>query len=381
MADYYVVLGLTRTATEDEIKTSYRRLAMQYHPDKNGGSKEAEEKFKQIIEAYDVLRDPQKRAAYDRFGEQGLKGMGGGQGGFHHVDLSEALNIFMRDFGLGDLFAQAQGGGGQRQGGGARSGADVKIDLHLTLNEVAVGVAKAVKIKLLDPCERCGGSGAEAGTRPKRCTTCAGQGEVRRAQRSFFGQFVSVAPCPTCSGEGVMISSPCKSCRGEGRQRGEHNIPIEVPAGVATGQYMHLRGIGNAGTRGGPRGDILVMFDVRDDDRFERDGEDLYSEVLISYPQAVRGADVEVAGVLGPLSLRIPPGTQSGQIFALRGRGLPRVNASGTGDLHVRVQVWTPTELTADEGKALDALAKVLQPTPEKREKGFWQKMKEALGA
>jgi molecular chaperone DnaJ len=381
MADYYVVLGITRTATEDEIKTSYRRLAMQFHPDKNGGSKEAEEKFKQIIEAYDVLRDPQKRAAYDRFGEQGLKGMGGGQGGFHHVDLSEALNIFMRDFGLGDLFAQAQGGGGQRQGGGARSGADVKIDLHLTLNEVAVGVAKSVKIKLLDPCERCGGSGAEAGTRPKRCTTCAGQGEVRRAQRSFFGQFVSVAPCPTCSGEGVMISSPCKSCRGEGRQRGEHNIPIEVPAGVATGQYMHLRGIGNAGTRGGPRGDILVMFDVGDDDRFERDGEDLYSEVLISYPQAVRGADVEVAGVLGPLSLRIPPGTQSGQIFALRGRGLPRVNASGTGDLHVRVQVWTPTELTADEGKALDALAKVLQPTPEKREKGFWQKMKEALGA
>ncbi len=380
MADFYKVLGLSRDANDDEIKTSYRKLAMQYHPDKNGGSKEAEEKFKQIIEAYDVLRDPQKRAAYDRYGEQGLKGMGG-QGGFHHVDLSEALNIFMRDFGLGDLFAQAQGGGGQRHSAGPRSGADVKIDLHLTLNEVATGVAKSVKIKLLDPCERCGGSGAEAGTRPKRCTTCAGQGEVRRAQRSFFGQFVSVAPCPTCSGEGVMISSPCKSCRGEGRQRGEHNIPIEVPAGVATGQYMHLRGIGNAGTRGGPRGDILVMFDVGDDDRFERDGEDLYSEVLISFPQAVRGADVEVAGVLGPLSLRIPPGTQSGQIFALRGRGLPRVNASGTGDLHVRVQVWTPTELSKEEGQALDALAKVLAPTPEKREKGFWQKMKEALGA
>jgi molecular chaperone DnaJ len=381
MADFYQVLGLQRNANDDEIKASYRRLAMQFHPDKNGGSKEAEEKFKQIIEAYDVLRDPQKRAAYDRYGEQGLRGMGGQQGGFHHVDLSEALNIFMRDFGLGDLFAQAQGGGGGQRQGGARSGADVKIDLLLTLNEVATGVAKSVKIKLLDPCERCGGSGAEAGTRPKRCTTCAGQGEVRRAQRSFFGQFVSVAPCPTCSGEGVMISSPCKTCRGEGRQRGEHNIPIEVPAGVATGQYMHLRGIGNAGTRGGPRGDILVMFDVGDDDRFERDGEDLYTEVLISFPQAVRGADVEVAGVLGPLSLRIPPGTQSGQIFALRGRGLPRVNASGTGDLHVRVQVWTPTELSSEEGKALDALAKVLAPTPEKREKGFWQKMKEALGA
>jgi molecular chaperone DnaJ len=297
------------------------------------------------------------------------------------VDLSEALNIFMRDFGLGDLFAQAGGSSGQRPGSGPRSGADVKVDLQLTLQEVATGVSKSVKIKLLDPCERCGGSGAESGTRPKRCTTCNGAGEVRRAQRSFFGQFVSVAPCPTCSGEGVMISSPCKSCRGEGRQRGEHTIPIEVPAGVATGQYMHLRGVGNAGVRGGPRGDILVMFDVGDDERFERDGEDLYTEVLISYPQAVKGADVEVAGVLGPISLRVPSGTQSGQVFALRGRGLPRVNASGTGDLHVRVQVWIPTNLSPQEEKAIDGLAKVLQPTPKKREKGFWQKMKDAFSA
>jgi molecular chaperone DnaJ len=378
MSDFYQVLNLPRTASDDDIKQSYRRLAMQFHPDKNGGSKEAEEKFKQITEAYDVLRDPQKRAAYDRFGEAGLRNMGGQGGGYHHVDLSEALNIFMRDFGLGDLFAQASG---RQSSSGPRGGADVKIDLHLTLSEVATGVSKSVKIKLLDPCDRCGGSGAESGTRPKRCTTCNGQGEVRRAQRSFFGQFVSVAPCPTCSGEGVMISSPCKSCRGEGRQRGDHTIPIDVPAGVATGQYMHLRGVGNAGARGGPRGDILVMFDVGEDDRFERDGEDLYTEVLISYPQAVKGADVEVAGVLGPISLRVPAGTQSGQIFAVRGRGLPRVNASGTGDLHVRVQVWIPTDLTAAEEKAIDSLAKVLSPTPAKREKGFWQKMKEALGA
>lgn len=376
MADFYTTLGIERSASDDDIKQAYRRLAMQYHPDKNGGSKEAEDKFKELSEAYDVLRDPQKRAAYDRYGEAGLRG-GGGQQGFHHVDLSEALNIFMRDFGLGDLFAQA---GGQRQSG-PRSGADIKIDLHLTLGEVAIGVSKSVKVKLLDPCDRCGGSGAESGTRPKRCTTCAGVGEVRRSQRSFFGQFVSVAPCPTCSGEGVMISSPCKSCRGEGRQRGEHTIPIEVPAGVATGQYMHMRGIGNAGTRGGPRGDILVMFDVGEDDRFERDGEDLFTEVLISFPQAVKGADVEVPGVLGPISLRIPAGTQSGQMFQIRGRGLPRVNASGTGDMHVRVQVWVPTELTADAAKAVEALDPLLGPVPERREKGFWQKMKEALGA
>jgi molecular chaperone DnaJ len=375
MADFYAILGVERAASDDDIKQAYRRLAMQYHPDKNAGSKESEERFKEISEAYDVLRDPQKRAAYDRYGEAGLRG--GGGGGFHHVDMSEALNIFMRDFGLGDLF----GVGNQRQQTGPRAGADVKIDLRLTLAEVASGVTKEIKIKLLDPCERCGGGGAEPGTKPARCTTCGGHGEVRRSQRSFFGQFVSVAPCPSCGGEGVMIASPCKSCRGEGRQRGEHVIPINVPAGVSTGQYMHLRGVGNAGARSGPRGDLVVLFEVDDDERFERDGEDLYTEALLTFPQAVRGADVEVAGIAGPIMLHIPPGTQSGQVFQLRGRGLPRVNASGTGDLHVRVQVWTPTDLTADEKRAIDELAKVHSPAPVARSKGFWAKMKEALGA
>ena len=375
MADFYAVLGVEKTASDDDIKQAYRRLAMQFHPDRNGGSKEAEEQFKSLTEAYDVLRDAQKRAAYDRYGEAGLRG-GGGAGGFHHVDLAEALNIFMRDFGMGDLF-----GGGARQSAGPRAGADVKIDLLLTLAEVATGVTRSVKAKLLDPCERCGGAGAEPGTKPQRCTTCGGQGEVRRAQRSFFGQFVSVGPCPTCGGEGAMIVSPCKSCRGEGRQRGEHTIPVKVPAGVATGQYMQLRAVGNAGARGGPRGDIVVMFDVEDDERFERDGEDLFTEVLVTFPQAVRGDDVAVHGVAGPLTLTVPSGTQSGQLFVLRGRGLPRVNASGTGDLHVRVQVWTPSDLTADEEQAIDQLAAVHSKVPEKREKGFWAKMKEALGA
>jgi molecular chaperone DnaJ len=373
MADYYNALGVQRTASDDEIKKAYRRLAMQYHPDKNGGSKEAEEKFKTITEAYDVLRDPQKRAAYDRYGEAGLRG---GAGGFHHVDLSEALNIFMRDFGFGDLFGGAAGG---RQSAGPRAGADVKIDLDLTLADVATGVTRTVKIKLLDPCDRCQGAGAEPGSQAQRCATCQGQGEVRRAQQSFFGQFVSVAPCPSCRGEGVMITHPCKSCRGEGRQRGEHSIELKVPAGVSSGQYMHLRGVGNAGVRGGPRGDIIVVFDVREDERFERDGEDIYCEVLVTYPQAVLGADIEVPGVAGPLTLRIPSGTQSGQVFALRGRGLPRVNASGVGDLHVRVQVWTPTELSREEERLIGELLAIQARPPEKREKGFWAKMKEAI--
>ncbi|MEO7360445.1 MAG: molecular chaperone DnaJ [Gemmatimonadaceae bacterium] len=379
MADFYAVLNVSREATDDEIKQSYRRLAQQWHPDKNGGSKEAEEKFKTVAEAYDVLRDPQKRAAYDRYGEAGLRGAGQQQ--YEHVDLADALNIFMRDFGgggLGDLFGQ---GGGRRSAGGARAGADVKITLPMTLAEVATGIERTVNAKLLDACDKCEGSGAEPGTKPTQCTTCAGTGEVRRAQRSFFGQFVSVAPCPTCAGEGMVVQSPCKKCRGEGRMRSERALKINVPAGVATGQYMTLRGAGNAGPRGGPRGDVLVIFEVEDDERFERDGEDLYCESLVTYPQLVFGADIKVAGVTTDLSLRVPAGTQSGTVFHLRGRGLPRVNASGTGDLHVRVQLWTPQTMSADEETAVKAMAKLQPAAPKSREKSIWSKMKEALGA
>jgi molecular chaperone DnaJ len=381
MADFYNTLGVAKTASDDEIKKAYRKLAMQYHPDRNNGSREAEEKFKEITEAYDVLREPNKRAAYDRYGEAGLRA-GAGGGGYHHVDLSEALGIFMRDFGafsgLGDLFGAAGGGG--RRPGDSRRGSDVKLTVELTLAEVATGVQKTFAAKLLDPCDKCEGSGAESGTKAQRCNTCGGSGEVRRAQRSFFGQFVSVAPCPTCAGEGNVIAAPCKKCRGEGRLRGDHQIPVQIPPGVATGQYMTLRGLGNAGPRGGPRGDVLVVFDVADDPRFERDGEDLYCEVLVSYPQLVLGADVEVPAVATTVSLRIPAGTQSGQVFNVRGRGLPRVNASGVGDLHVRVQLWTPDSVSREEEALLKKLAET-QKTPQSREKGFWTKMKEALGA
>jgi molecular chaperone DnaJ len=380
MADFYAVLEVERTASDDEIKKAYRRLAMKYHPDRNNGAKEAEEQFKSITEAYDVLRDPQKRAAYDRYGEAGLRG---GAGGFHHVDLSEALGIFMRDFGggafagLDELF-----GAGNRSSGGPRAGADVKMSVALTLAEVASGVDKKVAIKLLDPCDHCAGLGAEPGTKAQTCTTCAGAGEVRRAQRSFFGQFVTVAPCPTCRGEGRIISSPCKKCRGEGRMRADHEITVTIPAGVATGQYMTLRGVGNAGTRGGPRGDVHVLFEVADDPRFERDGEELYTEVLVTYPQLALGAEVSVPTVTAHITMEIPPGTQSGHVFHLRGRGLPRVNANGTGDLHVRVQLWTPERMTEEERQLLGRLAELLPGVPaDGRGKGFWAKMKEALGA
>src|SRR5437763_6471918 len=375
MADFYTVLGVERGASDDEIKRSYRKLAMTYHPDRNNGSPEAEEKFKSITEAYDVLRDPEKRALYDRYGEAGLRG---GAGGFHHVDLSEALSIFMRDLGglggFGDLFGAAA-----RQTG-PRTGSDIKIAMPMTLNEVASGVEKTVTVKLLEPCDRCEGRGAEPGSSPTTCTTCHGTGEVRRAQRSFFGQVVSVAPCPTCSGDGTVISSPCKKCKGEGRIRGEKQIVVRIPAGVATGQYMTMRGVGNVGPRGGPRGDILVVFEVEEDARFERDGEDLYTEVLVTYPQLALGATVDVPMVSGSVNLQVPAGTQSGQVFNLRGRGLPRINSSTTGDLHVRLQLWTPEILSEEERGIIGRLSEV-QSVPAPRPKGLWSKIRESLGA
>ncbi len=379
MADYYATLGVARTASDDEIKKAYRKLAMTYHPDRNNGAKEAEERFKDITEAYDVLRDAQKRAAYDRYGEAGLRG--GGPAGFHHVDLSEALGIFMRDFGgftgFEEMFGAARGGGG-----GPRPGADVKMTVPLTLTEVASGVDKKINIKILDPCDRCEGSGAEPGTSSQVCPTCSGSGEVRRAQRSFFGQFVTVAPCPNCRGEGRIIATPCKKCRGEGRLRADHELNVQIPAGVATGQYMTLRGVGNAGSRGAPRGDVHVLFEVAEDPRFERDGEDLYTELLVTYPQLLLGAEVSVPTVTSHATLTIPPGTQSGHVFHLRNKGLPRVNAGGSGDLHVRVQLWTPDRVTEEERALVARLAEIQPGVPaDGRGKGFWAKMKEALRA
>lgn len=375
MRDYFEVLEVSRTANDDEVKAAYRRLAMRWHPDRNNGSKEAEEKFKELTEAYDILRDPQKRAMYERYGEQGLRG-GGMPGGFHHFDLSEALNVFMRDFGFGGVEF-----GGARQGGSVRTGADVKVTLQLTLEEVAKGVDKLVTIKLLDACDRCGGQGAEPGSRAQVCQSCGGAGEVRRAQKSFFGQFITVAPCPTCKGEGSVIASPCKKCRGDGRVRVDRDVNVHVPPGVATGQYMTLRGVGNAGSRGGPRGDIHVVFEVAEDPRFDRDGEDLYTEILVTYPQLVFGADLTVPTVTGSVVLSMPTGTQSGQVFHLRGRGLPRVNTGGTGDLHVRVQMWTPDRLTEKEDQLIRELSKVQRSVPVDRGKSFWTRMRDALGA
>ena len=376
MSDFYELLGVPRDASEADIKKGYRKAAMQYHPDRNG-SPDAEAQFKQIAEAYEVLRDPEKRSIYDRYGEAGLT-RGGGGGGFHHVDLSEALNIFMRDFGGMGGFETLFGGGEPRSEG--RRGQDLRVTLKLSLKDVATGVKRSVKLKTPVTCTACGGSGGAKGTSPSRCGTCAGSGEVRRATRSMFGQFVSVAACPTCAGEGQVITSPCEVCRGEGSVRGERTVQVDVPAGVSSNNYITLRGQGAAGKRGGPKGDLVVLIEVKDDERFQRQGDDLYHDVALSFSQAALGATITVPTPLTTESVTVPAGTQSGTVLKLKGRGLPRLGRSGHGDLNVRVSLWTPENLTEEQRRLFEEL-QACEGEPPKEGSSFWSRLKEALGA
>ncbi len=376
MSEFYALLGISRDASEAEIKKAYRKLAMEYHPDRNG-SPQAEAKFKEITEAYEVLRDPQKRAMYDRYGKAGLGGSAGAQG-FHHVDLSEALNIFMRDFGAMGGFESLFGG--RRTRVEERRGQDIRVTVRLTLQEVALGAKKTVKLKTPERCTTCSGTGAKPGTRPKTCGTCQGSGEVRRATRSMFGQFVSVAPCPTCGGEGTIIGDPCEVCRGEGRVRGERSVNVDIPAGVSTNNYLTLRGQGAPGPRNGPSGDLLVMLDIKEDERFERQGDDLIYDLQVSFSQAALGSDHQIPTPYGEERLQVPAGTQPETVLRIRGRGLPMLGQDSKGDLLVRVRVWTPERLSAEQERLFRELAQ-LEGEPPKRSPGFWSKLKEALGA
>ena len=382
--DFYVVLGVSRDCTEADIKKAYRKLAMECHPDRNNGDKAAEEKFKLVTEAYEVLRDPDKRAAYDRYGHQGMRG-GGGAGGFGsmHFDLSEALMVFMRDFGLGGGgglggFENLFGGGSRRD---RRRGHDIKVGLKLTLAEVASGTTKTVRIKSLESCPECAGTGARAGTQPVQCGTCNGSGEVRRQAQSLFGQFLTVSPCPTCAGEGTVVHSPCARCGGDGRVKGEKTIQIDVPAGVADHHYLTLRGQGVPGPRNGPRGDLIAVLDIKDDPRFERHGDDLVYDLAITITQAALGAEIKVPTPFGESMLRIEPGTQTGMAYRLRAKGLPRLGEGGHGDLHVRIHVWTPTKLTAEQRKLLEKLSEIEDEPPQEEGGGkFWETLRRALG-
>ncbi len=385
MRDYYEILGVDRGADGEAIKKAYRKLALQYHPDRNGGSKDAELHFREATEAYEVLRDAQKRATYDRFGHAGLKGSGGGAG-FGGFDFADALEIFMRDFGgfgIEDLF-----GGGRSRGAsrGPQKGADIRLRLPLTLVEVATGVDKTLRVAAHDPCEACGGTGAEGGAASVRCDTCGGAGEVRRVQRSMLGQLVTVAPCPTCAGEGQVVETRCEHCAGRGVQDGETSLVVSVPAGVSSGDYITLRGKGHAGRRGGGRGDVYVVLEVTDDPRFAREGADIYYELPITYSQAVLGDRMEVPTVTGSATVTIQRGTQSGTIVRLREKGLPRLQAAGHGDQLVRLVVWVPTELSAEQERVVRQLRQTETAAPESMDTdrdggGFWSRVKQAFTA
>lgn len=387
MRDYYEILGVDRDADQEAIKKAYRRLALRYHPDRNGGDKDSEEKFKEATEAYEVLREPEKRAAYDRFGHAGVKAgasAGAGAGGFTGFGFEDALNIFMRDFGGFSGFEDLFGGGGGRRRSRAQRGQDIRLRLKITLPEVATGVEKKIKVKVLEACERCSGTGSASPDGPETCATCAGQGEVRRVQRSVFGQFVSSGPCPTCGGSGQQVVDPCTVCHGDGRQRAERTISVEVPAGVSSDNYITLRGHGNIGPRGGPRGDILVILEVEDDPRFIRDGEDIIHVLPLSFSQAALGVEVEIPTVLGSEEITIPAGVQSGETIVLRGKGLPRLGGGGRGDQQVRIQVWTPQELTEEQEELFRRLAAVEGDPPadgDRARGGFWSRVKEAFTA
>jgi molecular chaperone DnaJ len=378
-SDFYAVLGVARDADEGDIKKAYRKLAMEHHPDRNNGDKASEEKFKQIAEAYEVLRDSDKRAAYDRYGMAGVRGGSRGSGGIH-FDLSEALSVFMRDFGgLGGF--DAFFGGGQRAQRERHRGQDLKVALKLTLAEVATGTQKSVRVRTLDRCPVCGGSGAKAGTKAVTCGTCQGSGEVRRNAQSIFGQFLTVSPCPTCAGEGTIVETPCERCDGDGRVKAEKAVQIDVPAGVADHHYLTLRGHGVPGPRGGPPGDLIAVLDIKEDPRFERRGEDLIFDLPVSFSQAALGAEITVPTPYGQATLRLQPGTQTGTLHRLRGKGLPRIGESGHGDLHVRVHVWTPTKLTAEQRRVLEELSQIESAPPgEGVGRRFWEELKRAFG-
>ena len=366
--DYYEVLGVPKTAAPDQVKAAYRALAKKFHPDMNRSDpKAAEEKFKEISEAYEVLMDKDKRAKYDQFGHAGVDQSFGAGGfdfrrDFHHAD--DLQDIFGSLFGgaggaesIFDLFMGGGAGGGRRRGGARdRRGGDLQIRLPLTLEEIASGVEKTIQLKRQVPCAECHGSGVLSGADVKDCPTCKGAGEVRQVSRSVFGQFINVQACPQCGGEGKVITNPCKACGGEGRVKQDATIPVKIPAGAAHGNYLPLRGQGHAGAKGGSSGDLIVHIEEREHPLFTRHGDDVVVGAYVSYAQAALGAKVKVPMLHGSAELSVPAGTPSGKIFRMRGKGLPHVNSTGSGDQLVRVEVFVPGRLTGEEKKLLKAL-------------------------
>ena len=383
--DYYEVLGVAKGASADEIKKAYRKLAVKYHPDKNPGNKEAEEKFKEAAEAYSVLSDADKKAKYDQFGHAGVDGAGPDfSGGFG--DLNDILNdLFGGGFsgfggGFGGFGGFGGGRGGQRQQQKVYRGRDIRVRVKLTLEEIANGVEKEISIEKSVPCHDCGGRGAKNSSDVKTCPACNGTGQVQRVVNSIFGQTVTYSTCQQCGGEGKIISNPCRTCNGTGLVRKRETIKVKIPAGVEAGMQLTIQGEGHAAKNNGINGDLLVVIEEQEHANLKREGNNLYYTKIISIPEAILGAEVEIPCLDGAYKVKVEPGTQSGSVVRLRGKGLPTVNGyGGTGDLYVKLAVWVPKKLSKDEKEIVEGLKNKdgFKPNPTKEDKSFFDRLKD----
>ncbi|HQU56596.1 MAG TPA: molecular chaperone DnaJ, partial [Chitinophagaceae bacterium] len=373
--DYYEVLGIGKSASTDEVKKAYRKVAMQYHPDRNPGDKTAEEKFKEAAEAYEVLSDADKKAQYDRYGHAGLSGNGRGGFGAGGMNMDDIFSQFGDVFG-DDLFGSFFGGGRRsrsQQSRGVR-GSNLRVKIKMNYAEIAKGVTKKIKVKKYNICSSCHGSGAKDKGSVQTCSTCQGSGQVRRVQNTFLGQMQTVTTCPSCNGEGTTVTAKCTTCKGEGREFGEETVNIEIPAGVQEGMQMNVGGKGNAGERGGPPGDLIILIEEEPHTELHREGQNVAYELHLSFTDAVFGTQIEVPTIDGRAKIKIPPGTQGGKIFRLKGKGFPTVNSHHKGDQLIQVSIWTPKELTKEEKELLEKLSQSpnFKPQPGKNDKNFF---------
>jgi molecular chaperone DnaJ len=380
--DYYEILGVSKSASADEIKKAYRKVAMQFHPDRNPGDKASEEKFKEAAEAYEILSDQDKRAQYDRFGHSAF-GQGRGGGGFGGMNTEDIFSQFGDIFG-DDMFGSFFGGGGRSRSGGRNKGvrgSNLRIKIKVNFEEIAKGTTKTVKVKKYVSCSTCNGSGAKDKNSVQTCGTCGGNGQVRRVQNTFLGQMQTVTTCPACNGEGSTITNKCTTCKGEGRVYGEETVSLDIPAGVQDGMQLSMSGKGNIGERGGPSGDLIILIEEEEHEQLQRDGLNVAFDLYVSFPDAVFGTQVEVPTIDGRAKIKIPPGTQSGKIFRLKGKGFPSINSHEKGDQLIHVNVWTPQHVSVEEKNILEKMqaSQNFQPSPDKNDKSFWEKIRETF--